>query len=428
MDIKTFQPTEYKLKCLECGKEFTEDNHLLACDEEHKPSFLRTIYPQESFEIKEDNEGMFRFSQWLPLRKHIKNDGHPVALKSENLAAKLDLDDLWIVFSGYWPEQNADMRACTFKQLEAPPVCSRFLDDPRTIVVASAGNTARAFAEICSINEIPLLLVVPEVGLDDLWSTSHFSDKVKLVAVTEDADYSDAIELSNIIAALPDFVPEGGAKNVARRDGMGTTVLAAVTESGRIPDHYFQAVGSGTGGVAAWEAAIRLAGEGHFGENHMRLHISQNYPFTPLVDAWTRGSKTLFEMDDDVARHLIQQTTAHVLSNRKPPYSIAGGVYDALVNTNGIMYSVTNEEAKAAGELFLESEGIDIAPAAKVATASLQQSVEKGLVSKKDMILLNITGGGQQRLFSEQKMNYMKPHVIVKRKEISEETVQKLFG
>ncbi|MFR4038353.1 MAG: hypothetical protein ACLTZT_11530 [Butyricimonas faecalis] len=36
------------------------------------------------------------------------------------------------------------------------------------------------------------------------------------------------------------FSPGGGAKNVARRDGMGTTVLSAVEKIGRIPDYYFR--------------------------------------------------------------------------------------------------------------------------------------------------------------------------------------------
>jgi len=52
--------------------------------------------------------------------------------------------------------------------------------------------------------------------------------------------------------------------NVARRDGMGTVMLEAAVTIGRAPDHYFQAVGSGTGGIAAWEASLRLKQDGRF--------------------------------------------------------------------------------------------------------------------------------------------------------------------
>jgi len=58
-------------------------------------------------------------------------------------------------------------------------------------------------------------------------------------------DYTDAINLAGRIAKLPGIV-EGGARNVARRDGMGTLMLDAAVTLGKMPDHYFQAVGSGT--------------------------------------------------------------------------------------------------------------------------------------------------------------------------------------
>ena len=42
-------------------------------------------------------------------------------------------------------------------------VCARIDEnEKRVLVVASAGNTARAFAKVCSDNRIPLLLSVPD--------------------------------------------------------------------------------------------------------------------------------------------------------------------------------------------------------------------------------------------------------------------------
>ena len=81
------------------------------------------------------------------------------------------------------------------------------------------------------------------------------NENVKLIASRSGGDYFDAIHLSNVAVELDQFIPEGGAKNVARRSGMGTTVLSAATTIGQIPAYYFQAVGSGTGAIAAWEAS-----------------------------------------------------------------------------------------------------------------------------------------------------------------------------
>ena len=106
-------------------------------------------------------------------------------------------------------------------------------------------------------------------------------------------------------ASWKDYFPEGGAKNVARRDGMSTTLLSAATTIGRIPDYYFQAVGSGTGAIAAWEANLRLIGDGRYGNHKMKLIVSQNCPFLPMFDSWKAGSREMLHLDDDTARRQV---------------------------------------------------------------------------------------------------------------------------
>ena len=87
-----------------------------------------------------------------------------------------------------------------------------------------------------------------------------------------------------------------------------------------------------------------------------------------------------------------------------PPYAIAGGLFDALSDTRGFMYRVTNEEAEAAGRLFQETEGCDIDPAAEVAVAALQQAIAQGRVARRELVVLNITGGGRKRLEREKRL------------------------
>jgi len=235
------------------------------------------------------------------------------------------------------------------------------------------------------------------------------NDNVKLVASRSGADYFDAIHLSNLAAQLDGFVTEGGAKNVARRDGMGTTVLSAATFIGQIPDYYFQAVGSGTGAIAAWEANLRLIEDGRFGSHKMKLMLSQNEPFVPMYNAWKVKSRNLLPFDDDEARREVEQIDAKVLSNRRPPWALAGGLFDALSEAGGDVLTVSNQKAREANNLFQKFEGIDIHPAAAVATASLIDYVKKGDFDKDAVTMLNITGGGEERFKSEHELHYLKP-------------------
>lgn len=257
--------TDYKLRNLATGREFEDSGWTLTDPEYNSPTLVRSIYSKKNLEVKDPLLGIYKFSDWLPIERFLENASVTVTYKSEKLAKYLGISNLYISFSGYWPEIGANMTTCSFKETEAYSVCARLpKDGKRVLVVASAGNTARAFAKVCSENNIPLLLVVPYDNRDAMWFCKKLNPCVKLVCTPAGSDYYDAIDLSMKICKSPYFLEEGGAKNVARRDGMGTTVLSAVTEIGKIPDYYFQAIGSGTGTIAAWEANLRLIEDGSY--------------------------------------------------------------------------------------------------------------------------------------------------------------------
>jgi cysteate synthase len=423
--------TEYQLKSIGTGKIYEDSGWLLDAPDETPDSLLRAIYKDSKLNLRHDADGLFKYASWLPVKGHLQGSASPVTYKSEGLASILGLNNLWITFNGYWPERDANMTTCSFKETEAYSVCSRLQGyKGKVLVVASAGNTARAFAKVCSENNIPLALCVPYDYIDALWFKEELSDCVKLITSAPGSDYFDAIALSNIIAKMDGFTAEGGAKNIARRDGMGTTVLNSVSTIGRIPEFYFQAVGSGTGAIAAWEANMRLIEDGRFGSNKMRLIVSQNAPFLPIYHAWKAGSRDILPMDDDQARRHTHEIDAKVLSNRRPPYSIKGGLFDALTDTNGDVHKVTNEELRAAARLFRDSEGIDIYSASAVATSSLIQAVNSGMVNCDSLIMLNITGGGEYLFKSNYKPVFLRPSITFNfndSEEVIRDKVRELF-
>ena len=408
--------TKYQLQTVATGRIFNDEGWTLDDNQCDKPSMVRPVYEQKQLNVKDGDWGLYRYADWLPIKKMLQSPSEPITYKSGKLAKRLGLNNLYITFNGWWPERGAKMTTCSFKEMEAFSVCARMGDElkDKTLVVASAGNTARAFAKVCSDNGIKLLLCVPQDNIKALWFDKPLNSCVKLITTESGSDYFDAINLSNVVCELDGYLAEGGAKNIARRDGMSTTMMSATTFIGRAPDFYFQAVGSGTGAIAAWEANLRFIGDGRFGAKKARLMVSQNKPFVPMYDAWKADSRALLPYDADQARKDAAEICAPVLSNRKPPYGLAGGLYDALKDTNGDIFAVSNDEANAAKALFEETEGIDIYHAAAVATASLQQAIEKGVVKSNDVVMLNITGGGETRFHAEHEIHYLKPSHIFK--------------
>lgn len=409
-----FKATGYTLVCFADKHKFEDSGWSLADPDCEKPSLIRAEYEEKQYTPREDIEGLYRYAGWLPVRRTLKGSCAPVTYKSTALASELGLENLYITFSGWWPKMGARMSTGSFKETEAYSVCGRLsADNKKTLVVASAGNTARAFAKVCSENNIPLLISIPEDNINALWFTEPLNDCVKIIASPKGSDYFDAIALADKVCTDPDFMAEGGAKNVARRDGMGTTLLSAVEVIGRIPDAYFQAIGSGTGTIAAWENNLRLIEDGRWGTHKMKLYPSQNDPFTIMYDSWKIHSRQLVDMTPDQARNAAAVIDAKVLSNRKPPYSIAGGLFDAMEDAGGDMFKVSNDELHQWKAKFAELEGIDIHNAAAVAVASLAAAVKEGKVSKEEVIMLNITGGGEELAKSEQNIVYAKPHLVL---------------
>ena len=160
---------EYRLRCV--SDRSVQPAYSLACP--HDNSLLRADYLAKQIEPK-SLPGIWRFLDWLPVQGIIAEaEGAPVTYRSRGLARELGLENLYISFNGYWPERGAKMPTCSFKDLEAAPTMQRLLErgDNPTLVVASAGNTARAFAHVAFLTGQPLVLFVPEKALARMWTT-----------------------------------------------------------------------------------------------------------------------------------------------------------------------------------------------------------------------------------------------------------------
>jgi cysteate synthase len=400
--------SHFSLRCRECGREL-KDTFCAFC-EHCRNALLVTEYREKGFR-DDAGEGIWRFN-WLPVHTPRFAQPGPVVYRSEGLSDRLGLENLHIAFNGFWPERGGFLATCTFKEFEAAVVLQNAIENGVDgLTVASAGNTARAFAHLSELTGFPAIIVVPRMCLTEMWYLEH-TPKLPTLAVG-DGDYADAIDVAKRVALTLGFPFEGGVKNIAKRDGLGVVLLEAVSVMGQLPQHYFQAVGSGAGAIGVWEMAERFLEDGRFGSRLPLLHLAQNLPFAPMLRAWEKESRDLYP--EDLRPELIGEITTRVLSTRYPAYSVKGGVYDGLRATEGRMYGIRNEAVFDAMDAFEKSEGIDIVPAAGVAVAALMEAVHTGAVRKNDRVLLNVTGGGEKRLLRDRKTYEVQPSFVSKR-------------
>jgi cysteate synthase len=399
--------SHFALRCRKCGAEIREV-YCSFC--EHCAGALIITEYREPLAIKNDRKDIWKFN-WLPVHSPDFGQPGPVVYKSEGLSEHLGLSNLHVAFNGYWPDKGAALKTCTFKEFEAAVVMQNARENGLPgLTVASAGNTARAFCHLSSASGFPVIIVVPKMCVTEMW---YLKGPVKVpTLVVGDGDYADSIDAAKRISLLSELPFEGGVNNIAKRDGLGVVLLEEISFSGRLPDHYFQAVGSGAGGIGVFEMAERLIRDGRFGSVKPRLHFAQNLPFAPMTKAWQKKSRALFS--DDLRPELIGEITTRVLSSRYPAYGIKGGVFDALTATEGSTYGIENREVFEAQDLFLKTEGIDISPAAGVAVAALINGVRAKSVGHNDTILLNITGGGEKKFLETHKRLEVEPVFISK--------------
>jgi cysteate synthase len=401
----------YELVCNACGQRYPADgSYWVDCCAE---GMLVAEYPR--LNVRDHLRGLWRFTDWLPVRHPGAGRVGGCTYRSEALGQELGLDDLWIAFNGWWPERGAYCPTCSFKDLEVAPTLQRLKESGAPgVIVATAGNTGRAFADMGGDVEFPVVVVTAEDHVERIWRSGAPMAPTTAVIGIAGGDYNDAIEVAAEAAARVGFELEGGIKNVARRDGIGTLLLDAVTTIGRMPDHYVQAVGGGPGPVGVWGVAERLAADGRFGGVQPRFHLAQNDTHHPVHTAWQAGRSTL--EPGDVPED-GRDAYADVLVNRNPAYALRGGLYDLLTATQGQTYAVGADDAASWRATFSEREGIDIMEAPAVALAGLAQAVEQGEIARGDCVLLSVTGGGMDRLAQDAPLRGPGDVPLVKRDE-----------
>lgn len=376
---------------------------------------------REKLNIDRTFNNLYRYRAWLPTDTIFPElSSLSGCYKSEALCDHLGLKNIWVLFSGYWPARGAFLESLSFKEYEAIGVLSRMSGkEKKVLVISSAGNTALSMIQVCMKSGVPAIVIAPQNACEQFFSTIPGNHRPVLLIALKDAYYCDCIDfVSKICDVIPAVVREGGGYNIARRDFLGVPILHGFDTMGEIPDHYFQAVGSGTGAIAALEANRRLIKDGRFGDKTMKLNLAQNKPFTPIADAWEHGGRDYKFLSNAAYREPLGQIIAAVLSNTAPPWSANGGVYDAMSASKGATYRVGNSEILDAKAFFESLEGVDIQHPSAVAVAALKQAVSRGQVNTDESVLLHITGGGEKVLRKNTPLYPYAPTTVLGKDEI----------
>ena len=83
------------------GRIFEDGEWTLADPQAPSPSLVRAVYANKQFTPRKELDGLYRYAEWLPIKRTLKNSCAPVTYKSRGLAKEMGLKNLYITFSGY---------------------------------------------------------------------------------------------------------------------------------------------------------------------------------------------------------------------------------------------------------------------------------------------------------------------------------------
>ncbi|MHA1582158.1 MAG: threonine synthase [Candidatus Baldrarchaeia archaeon] len=377
------------LKCIKCGTEYPSDKILSFCEKCGSSldyildyDVIADIVNKELLARRPFN--MWRYKEFLPVVDESKivsiGEGGTPLIRSEKLAERLGLKFLYLKLDCCNPTGS-------FKDRGASAAISRALElGVKTIVGYSTGNAGVAQAAYAA-----------RAGLESVIFVHKTASLGKLVqamlhgslVVRVDGTFEDAANLAKQCSKEFGWMFNGGVVNPARHHGKKTIAYEICEQlNWNVPDMYIQSVGVGTAAIGAYKGFKEFYDLGWINEIP-RIVCVQAEGCAPMVDAFKNNREEVVPVKDP-------KTVASAIAVGNP----AGWplLRKAVLETNGIVDSVSDDEILEAERLLAKLEGIFAEPAAAAPIALLKNLRENGEIDKDTRVVCMISGHGLKAL------------------------------
>ncbi|MBW1847395.1 MAG: pyridoxal-phosphate dependent enzyme [Deltaproteobacteria bacterium] len=366
-------------KCVGCGKEFPH-NFLPFCDCGH---FIDIQYDLKTVKFNDSSNPYHRYFDLLPIENpdNLISVDHKISPThhSKNLGKKLGLPNLYLKDETVFPTKTTKdrMAAIALSYLKEVGI--------KEFCTSSTGNSSSAMAHyIKSFPDLRVYLFAAEDFLDRL----NFEENDQIVVfVCKGATFVEAFAEAGKFAVRKGLTSERGFFNPARREGLKTAFLEAAESVPKPIDWYVQAVSSAMGVYGVYKGAKELMKTGKI-KRLPRLLCVQQQTNNPMVRAFEAGSEVIRPQDIIKKPYGIAPAILRGDPSRVYPY-----IRKIVLESNGSIKAVTEQEIRDARKLVEDLEGLTPCFTASVATAGMIRMIKEGLISKKETILVNLTGG-----------------------------------
>ena len=376
--------TPFRYTCTICGRSYARDEVRYLCPEcgkSYRPGMplhgvLEVVFDAEalrrSFDPSRPSWEAFSAveTEYFPA---YPVGGTPLS-PAPRLGREIGLDHLFLKNDGANPSGSLKDRASFLMVAEANRL------GESTIVTASTGNAASALAAVCAAAGKQAVIFVPSTApRAKLAQILLYGATLVPVAGT----YDDAFALSLAYTAQEGGLNRNTAYHPLTIEGKKTVGLEIFAQSGMtVPDVIAVSAGDGVilHGVHKAFTDLRAAG------------LIHTLPRLLCVQATTSDAIHRYITTGAYADASNPVTAADSISVRTP--SNAHMARRAVMESNGMSVTVSDDEIRSAQALLARTAGIFAEPAAAAAVAGLIRAQAGGWLGRGDRVVALLTGHG----------------------------------
>ncbi len=381
--------SNYTLKCLICGKQYTPDQVDYVCPDHGDEGILDVQYDyvalrqniSRSILAASGDMTIWRYKPLLPVAADAPVPplavGWTPLYPSPRLASALGLDHLWIKDDGRQPTASFKDRASALALVKAKEAGAK------VITTASTGNAAAALSGLCaSMGQANVIFVphtAPEAKIAQLLV---FGSRVLLVKGT----YDDAFELCLYAAEEFDRYNRNTGYNPCTAEGKETAAYEICEQLGwRAPDRIFVSVGDGCIIGGLHKGLKDLMAMGWIGKMPKLMGV-QAEGSAYLYQAW-QGHEDLMTKPAIAADTVADSISAGLPRDRIKAMA-------AVNESNGAFITVSDAEILAAIPELGRASGVFAEPAGAAAYAGLVKAVAQQSIAADERVVVLNTGNG----------------------------------
>jgi len=384
-----------KLKCLICGAEYQPEDIRYTCPKCGDEGVLEIIYDyveikkvfNKNFLESNTDHSMWRYLPILPIDEPDLigplQVGWTPLYEAKRIREDLDISNLWIKDDGRNPTASLKDRPSAVAIVKALELKEKIITCASTGNAASSLSGAAASVGLKSYIFVPQTAPVAKIAQLLVFGSTVFAVK---------GSYDEAFDLSIEATKKFGWYNRNTAFNPYMVEGKKTVGLEIIEQMNfEAPDYIFVSVGDGciiSGVVKAYKEMHILGLIDYL----PKVIAVQAEGCRPIVDAINGDGEVKFVEPDTIADSI----SVGIPRNRLM------AVRD-VKELNGFGIAVSDEEIIKAIKYLGTVQGIFAEPAGSTAFAGMLQCLKEGKISKKDKMVILVTGNGLKDVESAKK-------------------------